>query len=336
MGKFFIRRLFWVFPTLIGISMLVFWMMHQIPGSPWDKSGRQPALLFGPSDTTSQDVLNERYGLDKPLWQQYLFYMFTYPDKDGKLHCGAICGNLGPSYRQVGSSINEGLFKAPEGKSPWDSRFGYTMRLVGISLLMIVLVGIPLGVMAALYQNSWVDNLVTNVLAIGIAIPNFVMGLVLIIVLGTWLHVIKIVTSDWSDLRAWIVPAVVLALNPLSALARLTRTAVLDVMGADYVRVARSKGLRERRVVWGHIFRNALIPIITFLGPTIAELLAGSFIVETLFSFPGFGREFWESVTRVDYSMIMAATLIYALFIALANLVVDLFYGVIDPRISVE
>jgi oligopeptide transport system permease protein len=171
---------------------------------------------------------------------------------------------------------------------------------------------------------------------IGVSIPNFVIGIFLIFILASGLKLIPVVPRSWGQANVWIIPVLVLSFGTLAFTARLTRASMLEVLRQDYIRTARAKGLPERDVIFQHALRNALIPVVTVLGPALAGLITGSFIIETMFAFPGIGREFVTSITNRDYSMIMATTLVFAVLIAVANLSVDLLYGFLDPRIKVE
>ena len=331
MGKFIIQRLLWMIPVLLTITIVTFLFMHAAPGGPWDRDpGRRQV------DPSTQAMLNQKYGLDKPMWRQYIGYIIGDFDADGKFVCGAICGNLGPSYRQRGRTVQDILFGVPEDQPFWTSRFGYSARLGILSLLLAVIVGIPAGVISALKQNTWIDYLSAVIANIGVSVPNFVMGIFLIIIFAVMLHLVKVVPKSWTSPSAWIIPALVLGFGTMAFTARLTRSSMLEVMRQDYIRTARAKGLAERAVVLLHMLRNALIPVVTVLGPALAGLMVGSFIIETMFSFPGIGREFVQSITNRDYSMILGTTVIYGLLIALANLAVDITYGFLDPRIKVE
>jgi oligopeptide transport system permease protein len=287
-------------------------------------------------DPSTQAMLNQKYGLDKPAWRQYVAYVIGDFNEDGKFVCGAICGNLGPSYRQRGRTVQDILFSVPEGQPFWQSRMGYSARLGILSLSLAVIVGIPAGVISALKQNSWIDYLSAVIANVGVSVPNFVMGIFLIIIFAVMLHWVKVVPKSWTKPSAWVIPALVLGFGTMAFTARLTRSSMLEVMRQDYVRTARAKGLAERAVILRHMLRNALIPVVTVLGPALAGLMVGSFIIETMFSFPGIGREFVQSITNRDYSMIMGTTVIYGVLIALANLMVDITYGFLDPRIKVE
>lgn len=332
MSAYFIRRFLWLFPVLFIVALITFILMHAAPGGPWDRdlSARQV-------DAGTQKVLNAYYGLDKPLWRQFTAYVFgDVSSVDNKFVCGLICGNLGPSYRVRGSSVQDILFKPPKGKSFEYSRFGYSLRLGLTSLAFAIILGIPAGILAALKQNSWVDYLSGFISSIGISVPSFVMAIFLIIIFATGLHWVSVVPKNWDEVKAWILPSLVLGFGTLAFAARLTRASMLEVLRQDYVRTARAKGLHERIVIWRHMLRNALIPVITILGPALAGLVAGSFIIETMFSFPGMGRAYVTAISQRDYSMILGTTLLYVLMVSLANLSVDFLYVVIDPRIRLE
>ena len=198
--------------------------------------------------------------------------------------------------------------------------------------------GVFFGIISALNQNRILDLVIKIFSTMGIAIPNFVIGLFLLMTVGLQLHWVAIIPDSWSSASAvvWIIPVFVLGIGLLSSITRLTRASMLEVMRQDYIRTARAKGLREQRIVMLHMLKNALIPLVTFSGPALIELVAGTFIVESMFGFPGMGREYIDSVLRKDYSMILGATIVYAVMIAVVNLMVDMTYLWIDPRIQIE
>jgi oligopeptide transport system permease protein len=331
MGTYLARRLLWLIPVLITVSAVTFFLMHMAPGGPWDRdpSARQV-------DSTTQKLLNEYYGLNKPLLRQFIAYTFGDVNSKGKFVCGLVCGNMGPSYRQRGLTIQQILFQAPKGKPFWDSRFGYSARLGVMALVIAVLIGLPVGIISALKQNSWIDYLSLFIVTAGISVPNFVIAIFLIIILGSYLHLIPVIPKTWATPNVWILPGVVLGFGTMARTARLTRATMLEVMRMDYVRTARAKGLVERLIIVRHMLRNALIPVITFLGPALAALVTGSFIIEQMFSFPGMGRAYVQAIGNRDYSMIMGTTVFYAILVAMANLSVDFVYVFLDPRIRLD
>ncbi len=329
MLTYVVRRIFWLIPVLFFVALITFTLMHSAPGGPWDRD-----LEARQVDKRTQELLNTKFGLDKPLFfntkggnpldSQFFGYIG-----------GVLRGDLGPSYRQRGQNVQDILFKAPEGKPFWYSKAGYSARLGLLAVLFAVVFGIPLGVIAALNRNTIIDYITLFISTIGISIPNFVLAIFLIILFASRLKMIKIVQQSWTNPTAWLIPAIILGFGTFAYIARLTRSTLLEVMQQDYIRTARAKGLSERVVIIRHMLRNALIPVVTILGPALAGLVTGSFIIEQMFSFPGMGRAFVTSIGQRDYSMIMGTVLIYAFLVAIANLSVDLVYGFLDPRIKV-
>jgi oligopeptide transport system permease protein len=328
------RRVLWFIPVLFVISLITFLLMHAAPGGPWDRDSESKQV-----DPRTQAMLAAQYGLDLPLWQQYIRYIVGYTDeKTGAFKCGAICGNLGPSYRQRGKTVQQVMFDPPrrENATFLDSKFGYSIRLGLMSLAFALLLGIPAGVIAALKHNSPIDYFVTFITNVGVAVPSFVVAFFSIVVLAVGLGLIPVVQKNWGNLGAWIVPAMVFGFGTLAQTARFTRTSMLEVLKQDFVRTARAKGLQEQAVIWKHTLRNALIPVVTTIGPALAALITGSIVIENIYGIPGVGRDFVVSIGNRDYSMIMGTTLVYALLIVVGNLTVDILYGIVDPRIRVE
>jgi oligopeptide transport system permease protein len=251
--------------------------------------------------------------LDKPFFAQFGDFLWNL------LH-----GDLGVSYtlqdRSVTSIILEGL--------PKTATLGFT------AFILAILIGVPFGMAAALKQNSWIDYLSVLFSTVFASIPGFVLGILLIIIFSVELHWLP--TGGWGNIQKLIMPAFALATLPAAFIARITRASTLEVLRQDYVRTARAMGLKERIIMVRHILRNALIPVITVAGPELAFLISGSFIIENLFSIPGIGRMFVNGVFARDYGLIMGSVLFYAFAVALINLVVDIFYAVIDPRIRYD
>lgn len=332
MITYLIRRLFWLIPVLFTVSLVTFIIMRSAPGGPWDTSDERRQV-----DASTAKSLAAFYGLDKPMWRQFMGYVIGDTNSQTKEYvCGLICGNLGPSYRQRGRTVQNILFGPPEGKTFWESRFGYSVRLGLMALSMAVIIGIPLGTIAALKQNTIIDYTALFIATSGISVPSFVLAIFLIIIFASRLGWVDIIVDDWSQIKYWFMPMTVLGFGTMAFTARLTRSAMLEVMRQDYVRTARAKGLAERVVIFIHMLKNALIPVITILGPALAGLVTGSFIIETMFSFPGMGRAYVQAIGQRDYSMIMGTTVVYALLVAVANLSVDIIYVFIDPRIRLE
>jgi oligopeptide transport system permease protein len=296
------RRILWIIPVLFTVSIITFFLMHAVPGGPWDAEKHLPAGV--------QKQLNAQYGLDKPLYEQYIQWAG-----------GFIQGDLGPSYRSRDRRVNDIVADG----------LPTTVQLGIQAFILAVLVGIPLGIFAALGHNRWPDYLSTSISIIGISTPSFVLAILLIVLFAITLGWVP--TGGWKGPSYWILPTVALAGFPIAVIARYTRASMLEVTRKDYIRTAMSKGLRERAVVMRHMIRNALIPVVTILGPTLAFLVTGSFIIETIFSIPGIGRFYISAISTRDYSLLMAMTMLYAFAVASLNVVVDVLYAYIDPRI---
>jgi oligopeptide transport system permease protein len=300
--RYLIRRLLWIIPVLFAVSIITFTLMHLVPGGPWAREKALPANVIA--------ALNAKYGLDDPIPLQYIHWV-------GNL----LQGNLGPSYKFVDRSVNDivggGLM--------------VTIQLGLMAFALSVIVGIPLGIFAALGHNRWPDYLSTGISIIGIALPSFVLAIMLILFFGVTLHVLP--TKGWKGPDTWILPTIALAGFPIAVIARYTRASMLEVTRKDYIRTAQSKGVADGNVVTRHMIRNALIPVVTILGPTLAFLVTGSFIIETIFAIPGVGRYYITSISQHDYGVLMAMTILYAFAVAFLNLVVDVLYAYIDPRI---
>ncbi len=328
MTAYLFRRFLWMIPVLFFVAFITFILMHSAPGGPWDRDLNAKQI-----DARTQELLNERFGLDKPLFintsggNPFDSQFFRYIG-------GILRGDLGPSYRQRGLTVQQILFQPPRGKSFWQSRFGYSARLGMLSLSWAVILGIPFGIVAALNRNSFLDYFALFISTIGVSVPSFVLAIFLLILLATKLHLINIVQQEWSSPSAWITPALILGFGTFAYITRLTRSSMLEVIRQDYVRTARAKGLHETAIIRVHMLRNAMIPVFTVIGPALAGLVIGSFIIESMFGFPGSGRAYVQAVSNRDYSMIMGTTLLYALLVVLGNLMVDISYLLLDPRIE--
>ena len=301
--RFILRRVLWLVPVLLFVSLITFTLMHLTPGGPWDRD-----------KPVSQQVaanLNAKYNLDKPIWQQYLLYM------NGVLH-----GDLGQAYTYQDRSVTTILLQGLPA----------TASLGALAALLAIAVGVPLGLIAGTRQNSLVDYSALSFGTVFASVPSFVLAFVLKIVFALDLHLVP--TGGWGAPSQYVLPVLTLGLNQAALLARITRASVLDVSRHDFMRTARAKGLTETLIVQRHLLKNSLIPVVTVLGPILAFLLIGSLVVETIFSIPGIGRNLVQGSTQRDYSLIMGTTLLYAFVIALLNLIVDVLYGFIDPRIT--
>ena len=330
--QFLVWKILRLVVVLLGTVLMIFFLMHAVPGNPWDNYSSSPRLMYGLEyNIPLRRELDRRFGLNLPLWRQLTRYVIGDFNADGTFYCGVVCGNLGPSIRRAGRPVQEVLFAPPKGGTVWESQFGYSVRLVLLGALIVVGLGVPLGVLSAVTPKSALSRAISVGLAGLIAIPNFILGLLAILVLASALKIISVI-PNWDHPSNWIVPAFVLAVMPMANIARVTRSSFLNVLGEDYIRTARAKGLTQSRVIWVHVMRNAQVPIITYLGPTLIEMFVGLLIVENLFSFPGFGSEFWKSVLELDYPMIMGMTLVYATGIVLVNILVEILNEYLDPR----
>ena len=307
MLRYTIRRLLLLIPTMFAVATIVFFLAHAAPGSPFDaKSNEQKPL---PQATIER--LERLYGVDKPVPEQFVLYLQNVLRFD--------FGTSFKANRPVADIIGQGF--------PVSAQLGVQALLVALAL------SLPLGVISALKQNTLVDYGSLLFATVGTTIPSFVIAIFLIYIFGVGLHWLPFV--GWSTPSHWVLPTVILALGPMAFLTRITRASMLEAIRQDYVRTARAKGLREQVVIIAHVMKNAMIPVATIIGPATAGLITGSIIVEGLFTIPGIGRLFLQSITSRDYPVIMATYLLYAFLIAVANLSVDLVYGVLDPRIKV-
>lgn len=333
MLNFILPKFFRLILVITLVESTVFVLVHSIPGNPWDAPNNQIRAMSNVYvDQAALETRSRYFGFDLPLWRQFTRYMIGDIQEDEKFVCGVICGNLGPSTRQVGRSVQDILF-SQTGKGNWDSRVGYTFRLVLYSFGIVSLLGIPIGVAAAFRAKSFFDRFITTLFTSLATIPTFVLGLLGILIFASLLKWIKVI-PDWSKPGDWILPIILLSIVPLSNMIRLTRATVLNEMQGEYIRTARAKGRTRTQTMWRHILPNALLSILTFLFPVFVELIAASFIIEGTFGFPGFGHEYWDSISDLDYAMIMGITLLYACSITFANLFLETIRWMIDPRVQ--
>jgi ABC-type dipeptide/oligopeptide/nickel transport system permease component len=307
MGTYLLRRILSIIPTLLAMTLITFIVMHAIPGSPFD-----PAA-FGGNDLPPEVIaqIEARYGLDKSLPQQYFNFVI-----------GAVQGDFGQSFATKSRSVRELL----------SDTFPVSLQLGTFSFLFALILGVPLGVLAAAWRNSPIDRIISFVTMLGITLPSFVISVLLILCFSLFFKLLPAASVRWEQPQTWILPTIALGLGPMAIFARYTRSGMLDELTHDYVRTARAKGLKERSVLYRHVLKAALLPVVTVAGPIFAGIGTGSFLVETIFSVPGMGRFFVTSILSKDYPVIMALVLLYGAFLAIANVVVDLLYGVLDPR----
>lgn len=278
-------------------------MMNAVPGGPFNGEKAKSAAVL--------EVLNQRYGLDKPVTVQFISYM-------GKL----LKGDLGVSLttgRDIAQTIRES--------------FSISARLGGMAVIIALIIGIILGSIAALNRNKWPDRMIIFFVTLFTAMPSFVLGSFLLLVFSIQLKIIPV----WSvENPNYTLPVIALALSPMAYITRLTKTSMLDVLGQDYVRTAKAKGVHPYKIIFVHALRNALIPVITYVGPLTAYILTGSLVVEKIFTIGGLGSKFVDSITKRDYTMIMGATIFLATLMIVMNLISDLVYKLVDPRIKLE
>ncbi len=303
MGRYILLRVAALIPVLFFISLITFVLMHEVPGGPW-KYGQRPF--------TDEQIaaLKARYGLDKPLPEQYLAWL------SGVAHL-----DFGFSFKHPDETVI-GLIART-----WPT----TIQLGLMALLVAFSIGLPLGIIAALNQNTWIDYVATLLSILGFVTPHFVLGILFILIFALALKWVP--TGGWDEPRQWVLPTVAYALAPMATIARYTRTSVIEVIRADYVRTARAKGLQERTVVLRHVLKNALIPMITVFGPIIPDLITGSIFIESIFRIPGLGKFWVDSTFDRDYPMIIGLTMMWTVLIALTYLITDVLYTRADPRV---
>jgi ABC-type dipeptide/oligopeptide/nickel transport system permease component len=349
MAQYIIRRMLWNALVLVVISLITFTLMHAVPGGPFDREKALPQEII--------DNLNKRYHLDAPLYKQYALYVgaILLPkvsdvppgislEEDALLNIKVGEGswlkwmNFGPSYKSRSRTVND-IFR---------EQLPISIQLGLLALSVSLLIGMPLGIMAALRQNTAWDYLGMSVAIFGVSVPVIVLGPIMVWIFG--------VALQWLPPTGWgakppfilffiprppyipffehaIMPALALGLASSAIIARLTRASLLQVTREDYIRTARAKGLQEKHIIQRHALRNSLIPVVTILGPLFAALLTGTFVTELIFGIPGMGKYFVTSITNRDYPVIMGTILLYAVFLVLANLAVDIMYAFLDPRI---
>ncbi len=299
---FALKRLAGAVPTLLILATLVFFLLRLAPGGPFDSDRAFPPDVMA--------NIEARYGLDRPLPAQYLSWL-------GDL----LRGDLRESFQYIGRPVSEIIGEA----------LPVSVALGGWALVFALLLGAPLGALAAWKRNSWVDHGAMFLAIAGVSLPSFLEASVLILIFSFWLGWFP--PALWEGPSFMVLPVVALGLRPLAVFARLTRAAMVETLSQDFIRTAYSKGLPERRVVFKHALKNSLIPLVTTLGPISAQILTGSFVIEVIFQIPGIGKHFVQAMINRDYPLIMGLTLLFGAFLIVANLIVDLLYGAIDPRI---
>lgn len=305
MGRYILQRL--------GSSLIIIWiiititflLMHAIPGGPFTAERKLPPQV--------KASIEEKYHLNDPLWKQYTDYM-------GRI----VQFDLGPSFKYEGRSVNEII----------DESFPVSAQLGFGALLVAIIGGITAGAISAMRPNSWIDYLVTIGYTLGISVPTFIIGALLVYWLGFTFHWFPV--ALWKGPSYMVLPVLTLAAQPMAFIARLTRSGLLDVFEQEYIKTARAKGLSQSEILLKHALGNAILPVITYIGPLAAALLTGSFIVETIFAIPGLGQYFVTSIYNRDYTVILGITVFYSALVVGLNLVVDMIYPMIDPRVTMQ
>ncbi len=305
MLKFIVGRIVWTIPVILLVILMTFTMMRQIKGNPFQRTDR-------PVSESIQRNLDRKFHLDQPWYVQYAYYVE-----------GVFTFDLGPSLVQSNRNVNDVI----------KDHFPVSLKLGMFAMIWALVLGIPLGIIAALKQNSIFDYAAMTFVNAGYALPNFLVSTLLIYFFALkWKDSTGLATNGWGGWRTWILPAIALGHAPMTIFARIVRGAMLETLQQDYIRTAKAKGLRYRRVVGLHVLRNSLIPAVTVMAPLLGFLITGSFIVEFIFGIPGIGRYYVTAVTGRDYSVVMGITVLLAGIIIVANLVVDILYGYLDPR----
>lgn len=306
MFKYIVKRLLLGIFTLFILATIVFFGMKAMPGSPFSRDNKAiPAATM--------EALNKKYGLDKPVSEQYVVYMKN-----------VIHGDFGVSISKKGQSVTE-IIK---------TRLPVTVKLGVIAFVVSMLVGITLGVISALTNKQWVNSLITILATIGVSVPGFLLAMLMMILLAVNLKLLPVVGLETP--ASYIMPVLALSFSPISTITRLTRSSLRDVMGSDFITLARSKGTKESMVVIKHGLKNALLPVITYAGPMFAGMITGSLVIETLFSIPGIGREFTTSISNRDYTLCMGLTILLGALVIIMTLVSDVVSAMVDPRIKVN
>lgn len=304
MLKYVLKRAVAAVLTLFVVITLTFFLMNAIPGGPFNNERATEKTM---------EAMNAKYGLDQPIPVQYVNYLKNLTR-----------GDLGLSFKRQGFTVNEIIAE----KFPVSAKVGL------VAIVLAVGLGIPAGIVSALKRNTIVDRVIMFITTLGIAMPGFIVATLLLYLFGVnlgWVNTVGIVGPS-----SYILPAFSLAFYPMSYISRLMRSNMLDALGQDYIRTARAKGMSQKIVLYKHALRNSIIPVITYLGPVTAGILTGGFVVEKIYSIPGLGQYFVNSITGRDYPMVMGTTIFLAALIILVNLLVDIFYCIIDPRIKLD
>ena len=305
MFKYIIKRIGLAIVTIWAVATITFFLMNLVPGGPFlsEKAVSPKAMA----------ALEAKYGLDKPLFEQYITYLTD-----------ALHGDFGDSLKQRGRTVTSIIV----------TKFPVSARVGGVAVLVALLLGIPLGCIAAMHRGKVLDNLISVISTCGIAVPSFVICTVLMYFLGVHLKILP--TYGLTSWKHYVMPVMALSFYPMAYIMRLMRSSMLDVLGQDYMRTCKAKGVSQAVSIFKHALRNAILPVITYVGPMLAYTLTGSFVVEKIFTIPGLGGEFIGSISSRDYTVIMGTTIFLATLLIVMNVIVDIIYKIVDPRIKLN
>lgn len=305
MFKYIIKRIGLAIITIWAVATITFFLMNLVPGGPFlsEKAVSPKAMA----------ALEAKYGLDKPLFEQYITYLTD-----------ALHGDFGDSLKQRGRTVTSIIV----------TKFPVSARVGGVAVLVALLLGIPLGCIAAMHRGKFLDNLISVISTCGIAVPSFVICTVLMYFLGVHLKILP--TYGLTSWKHYVMPVMALSFYPMAYIMRLMRSSMLDVLGQDYMRTCKAKGVSQAVSIFKHALRNAILPVITYVGPMLAYTLTGSFVVEKIFTIPGLGGEFIGSISSRDYTVIMGTTIFLATLLIVMNVIVDIIYKIVDPRIKLN
>ena len=305
MFKYIIKRIGLAIVTIWAVATITFFLMNLVPGGPF--------LSEKAVSPTAMAALEAKYGLDKPLFEQYITYLTD-----------ALHGDFGDSLKQRGRTVTSIIV----------TKFPVSARVGGVAVLVALLLGIPLGCIAAMHRGKFLDNLISVISTCGIAVPSFVICTVLMYFLGVHLKILP--TYGLTSWKHYVMPVMALSFYPMAYIMRLMRSSMLDVLGQDYMRTCKAKGVSQAVSIFKHALRNAILPVITYVGPMLAYTLTGSFVVEKIFTIPGLGGEFIGSISSRDYTVIMGTTIFLATLLIVMNVIVDIIYKIVDPRIKLN
>ena len=305
MFKYIIKRIGLAIVTIWAVATITFFLMNLVPGGPFlsEKAVSPKAMA----------ALEAKYGLDKPLFEQYITYLTD-----------ALHGDFGDSLKQRGRTVTSIIV----------TKFPVSARVGGVAVLVALLLGIPLGCIAAMHRGKFLDNLISVISTCGIAVPSFVICTVLMYFVGVHLQILP--TYGLTSWKHYVMPVMALSFYPMAYIMRLMRSSMLDVLGQDYMRTCKAKGVSQAVSIFKHALRNAILPVITYVGPMLAYTLTGSFVVEKIFTIPGLGGEFIGSISSRDYTVIMGTTIFLATLLIVMNVIVDIIYKIVDPRIKLN